>query len=356
MSGWTEKELVELQHELRQRYLDSCGKSADQLDDDKEDFDSLMKALKKCSTLESLCDELDVSPKIARDTVRRAREAGYSVCLEDGCIGKQPRAASDGEMVVKIPDPVAEWSSFAVASDLHIGSKHHLCANLEDFVERAYVSGVRTILVPGDWFDGVYKFSIWEQSHRGFAEQVQEGVATLPKRPGLSWVGILGNHDETFESGSGIDACESIMGSFRSRGRDDVQIVGSRGSYVRLVSDKIPRGVLVELWHPKGCPAYSISYKPQRHVEQYPVGQKPDVCLVGHFHQAGYFTFRGVHCLQAGTFQGGQSSFGKSIGGAPSIGGWICHYGMTEGGTIRSFSPEWIAYYEKEEPRSIGLG
>ena len=355
MHKWTEQELVELQQELRQRYLASVGGATVAPDEEKENFDDLLKALGKCSTFEALCDELDLSPKLVRGMIARAKEAGYAICLEDGCVGKGPKD-SNGELVIKTPAPVAEWSSFAVASDLHIGSKHHLQANLEDFVDKAYVSGVRTILVPGDWFDGVYKFSIWEQSHRGFNEQVLRGVETLPKRPGLSWVGILGNHDETFETNSGIDAGESIMGAFRSHGRNDVQIVGSRGSYVRLVSEQIPRGVLVELWHPKGCPAYSISYKPQRHVEQYPVGQKPDICLVGHFHQAGYFTFRGVHCLQAGTFQGGNSSFGKSIGGAPSIGGWICHYGITAGGTLRSFSPEWIAYYEKEEPRSIGLG
>jgi hypothetical protein len=206
--------------------------------------------------------------------------------------------------------------------------------------------------------DGVYKFSIWEQSQRGFDEQILEAIDILPALPGLKWVTILGNHDETFADKSGIDVSSSMMGSFRAYGREDLLCVGARGAYVRLMGSDTEnsRGLLCELHHPKGSPAYSISYKPQRHVEQYPPGQKPDVYISGHFHQIGYILYRGVHCLQAGTFQGGRSAYGKSLGGAPSIGGWIVKYGLTPEGTVRPFVPEMLPYYEIEEPRSISLG
>jgi hypothetical protein len=73
-------------------------------------------------------------------------------------------------------------------------------------------------------------------------------------------------------------------------------------------------------------------------------------------HRQMYFTTRGVHAFASGCWQGGQSSFGKSLGGAPDIGSWIIEYTLTEGGTVRSVKPEWVAYYETETVRSVELG
>lgn len=49
------------------------------------------------------------------------------------------------------------------------------------------------------------------------------------------------------------------------------------------------------------------------------------------------------------------ASFAKSLRSAPAIGSWIVEYSLTREGTIRDFSPTWVAYYEKESPREVAL-
>lgn len=305
--------------------------------------------------LESLCDKLDMSPAKVRALVDEARASGYQLDIAGSMIGRRPSDVPDDECLVQMPQSVDSRQVFAIASDLHIGSKHFMREALEDFVSKAYARGARTILCPGDMLDGVYKFSVWEQRERGFEEQASAAVAELPQRPGMTWHMILGNHDETFERDSGMSVGHALVDTFKRFGRNDLVCHGARGAYLRLKNESERRGLIVELWHPKGTPGYAVDYKLRRHIEGYSVSQKPDVLAVGHFHQHGYFCTRGVHGLACGTFQGGKSNFGKSLGGAPAIGGWIVDYALTADGTVREFSPTWVAYYENESPREIGL-
>lgn len=318
-------------------------------------FDDLMAAVRKGpATIEDLCNRLDLSPNRLRALVSQAYTAGLSVEIHGDHIGRRPPVESmhDDERPVRMPAPVKGRNMYAVASDIHIGNKHHLKDELEDFVERAYARGVRTVLCPGDLLDGVYRHSVWEQSHRGFDEQVREAARSLPKRPGMSWHFILGNHDQTFEDSCGLDVGRAIADTFRSEGRTDWTYHGSRGAYLRLASPG-ERGIVVEMWHPAKGGAYALSYKMQNHIRDYAVGAKPDCLLVGHWHQQCYFVSRGVHAMSCGTWQGGRSAYGRSLGGSPSIGGWVVEYATTADGTVREFCPTWNAYYETETARDV---
>lgn len=318
-------------------------------------IDALLAAVKRGPvTLHDLCDALDVSPSRARALVERARGEGYRVDLDGDHVGVRPATArTDADHVVM---PAGERQRFAVISDIHFGSTHHLGHYLEDFIDHVYALGVRVVLCPGDFLDGVYEHSVWEQDARGFKEQCDAAIRGLPQRPGMSFHAICGNHDETFAKKSGVDVGATIEQSFRAAGRHDLTFHGERGAYLRLASPTCKRGLIVELWHPLKGPAYALTYKMQKHVEAYAPGSKPDVLLVGHWHQAAFFTTRGVFAMSCGTFQGGGSSFGKALGGSPTIGGWVIEYAQTEHGTVRDFSPTWRAYYEREEVRDVGLG
>lgn len=320
-----------------------------------EQFDALLAAVKKGPvSLEGLCDRLDMSPGKLRALVSDARDAGLSVEIDGSHIGRPPRQESshEDEAQIRMPAPINGRQMFAVCSDIHVGSKHHLADYLEDFVERAYVRGVRKILCPGDLLDGVYKHSVWEQTHRGFDEQVREAARTLPRRPGLSWEFIIGNHEQTFEDSCGLDVGRAIVDTFRSEGRHDWTYHGARGAYLRLVAPG-ERGMVVEMWHPKKGTGYALSYGMQNHIRDYAVGAKPDCLLVGHWHQQCYFVSRGVHAMSCGTWQGGKSSYGRSLGGSPAIGGWVVDYATTKDGTVREFTPTWNAYYENEAARDV---
>jgi predicted phosphodiesterase len=305
---------------------------------------------------EAVCDLLGMAPAKTRDFITRAIERGYRINIDGDHVGVPPHASPVEEQTVAVED-AGKLQMFAAVGDIHFGSKHHMGPQFKDFCSLAYKRGVRQFLHVGDLLDGVYSHSMWEQSARGFEEQVAVAIKELPQWPDATWHFIQGNHDETLGEKSGLDVGRAIEQAFVAAGRTDLKYHGARGAYLRLKPPDERRGLLVELWHPrdKGN-AYALTYHIQKKIEGYAPGTKPDVLLVGHCHTSVYVPVRGVHAISCGCFQGGQSSFGKSLAGSPSIGSWIVRYAMTPGGTVRRFSQEWISYQEVETIRDVGLG
>ena len=324
-----------------------------------EDLELLITATRKPRPFEEICDELDLSPRATRELIDEARTRGYRIELTGMQVGRRPAETSLDEQIVPFAqvDQSGEWRRFAAVGDVHIGSKHFKREQFIDFVNIAYAEGVRNFLQVGDLLDGVYHHSIWEQTQRGFEEQVAEAAEVIPRLDGARWDFIAGNHDETFGEKSGLDAGRAIVQAFAAAGRNDFTYHGARGAYLRLKANDGERGLLVEMWHPRDkANAYALSYRQQKKIEKYQPGQKPDILLTGHWHQSFYFETRGVHALSVGCWQGGQSSFGKALGGAPSIGSWIVEYAMTSKGAVRRLKPAWIGYQEVETVRDVQLG
>ena len=307
-------------------------------------------------TIEELCDKFDFAPKRVKALIEAARVAGYRIAAKGDKVGYVPPEPLRFEK--KLVAPAGAEEVFAVISDLHVGSRYCLEDQLRDFILRAHKEdGVRQFFLGGDNVDGCYRHSRWEESHHGFDAQATRLAQVLPgKKDGIDvrYDGIIGNHDETFEKESGMDVGRALMDIFRREGREDFHMHGARGAYLRY-APKGGRGVLVELWHPLGGGAYAVSYKLQRHVEEYGVGQKPDFLFAGHWHQQCYVVRRGVHAFSAGTWHGGAGSFSKALGGAQAIGGWVVRYKQTKEGALRDVTPTWRAYYEQESIRELGL-
>jgi len=304
-------------------------------------------------SLEAICDKLGVHPAKARALVDEAKAKGFRVELDGSFVGQAPPPDPSVETTIRMPAPVANKHMIALIGDPHIGSKHHMKGEFLDFVGTAYERGVRTFPCVGDLMDGVYSFSLYEQVQRGFEEQCQAAIEEIPRLEGAYWPWILGNHDETFESKSGMSVISAANAMFRDAGRTDVECVGSRGKILRLKAPGEKRGVSLELWHPKKGAGYALTYTMQNHIRDYPVGRKPDILAVGHWHTSVYFNTRGVHAFACGSWQGGGSSFGKSLGGAPAIGSWIVEYSLTEAGTLREVNPVWRSYFEYEDEHLV---
>lgn len=295
-----------------------------------------------------LCDRLDVSPKKCRQLVERAQSAGVTIDVTHEHVQFRPSEPSSETKDTGVAASGAR-QVVGVISDTHLGSKYCLRAQLSDFVHHAYDRGAREILHAGDVLDGRYRHGMFELTHSGIELQTQDLLDTLPRLPGLTYHGITGNHDQTFSDEVGMDPGDYIEWYFKQHGRTDIKFYGVRGAYLKI------RGAIVELWHPKKSPGYSLSYQLQNHVRDYGVGQKPDILIAGHWHIAVYLEQRGVHALAGGTFQGGGSAFSKSLGGAPSIGGTVLSWEVTDKRTLRRFTVERSAYYEREEVRELVL-
>ena len=294
-----------------------------------------------------LCDLLDLSPSKTTALIEEARAAGVSVHTEHGQVGIKRDVGDDRIRQVGIAPVVGQRQTVGVISDLHLGSKYCLRAQLADFVRHCYERGAREILCPGDVLDGMYRHGIWEVSHSGLAAQARDLLEVLPRLPGLSYRCITGNHDETFEEAGGFGVGPYLERLFRENGRTDLHFYGRRSAFLRV------GGAVFHLWHPRGSASYAKSYKLQKVIEKYSSGEKPHVLLVGHFHQFCHVYERGVHGFLCPTFQGGGSAFGNSLGGAPTMGGMVLSWDLTEHGTMRNLAHEYRAYFEVERPHNL---
>jgi predicted phosphodiesterase len=312
--------------------------------DPADHFDDLIKLIRGGPrTVRELANALDLSPLRVESMISAANAAGYDVHASADVIGRKPAI----DTPVEIAQPTSGWQLIGVISDLHAGSKYCMRAQLRDFVLDAYSLGVREILCPGDMLDGCYRHGRWELTHHGIDAQCDDLFELLPHCDGLSYHAIEGNHDDTFRDGSGLDVSRYIMARAQAAGRDDLHVYGGREATLRV------RGATINLWHPGGGISYAKSYRAQRYVQSNYGPHKPDIVLIGHFHQFNHCDERGVQAICCPTFQGAGSRFSKMLGGSTALGGLLLAWRLTDTGTLRDFNLTRRAYFENEAPSIV---
>lgn len=298
---------------------------------------------KKPIDFNTLCDKLNLPPAKTQKVIDEAEKLGVRVHVEHNHVGIRMPEPDDKVQPVGVVPVVGKRQKVAVISDTHLGSKYCLREQMKEFIHHAYEQGVREVLHPGDVLDGCYKHGMWEVSHSGLDEQARDLFETLPKLPGLNYRCITGNHDFTFTEQIGADVGDYLSSYFKQRGRNDLHFYGNRGAFLKV------NGAVVHLWHPRSGAGYARSYAIQKHIEKYSSSEKPQILLTGHWHVFVHCFERGVHGIACPTFQGGGSAFSKSLGGAPAIGGLLLSWDLTAHGTMRAFSLEYRAYFEREK-------
>lgn len=333
---------------IRVNQRGECLEDMRRSDGDAARLEALLKATRRSVQFARLCDVLDLSPAKVRKLVTEAQTLGYTINVAGNDIGwQEPEPANDPLDVVAQAD--GDWTRVAIASDWHAGSKYCLRHYIDDFLKLARDwCGERTIILSaGDQVDGAYDHGKWELTHHGLEEQIDDFLDIYKPRPGQDLFYIDGNHDQTFWNATGYPTGKALEEAARARGRTDLHYLGARGATITI------GGVKIALWHPKPKKSYALSYPLQNYIRDIPLGRKPDILLAGHWHARQYFEQRGVHAFGCPCFQGGGSAFGKSLGGAPSIGGWLLAWRKTEHGTLRDIEMKPISYYEVEQVREV---
>lgn len=301
---------------------------------------------RKSASLAELCNEMDLSPKHVEMLVKLAREKDYQISMptDDRIALTLQAPAIDRLAVRRLPiEPIQGHIRIAAAGDLHFGSKMHRGECLRDFIDLAYDDyGVRTVFVPGDVFAGInmYPGQLNEVETWAMEGQVKLVVDGLPRKPGLSYETIGGNHDESYTKASGANVLKTVASL-----RPDVKYHGFYSALFDLVVPDSRVPIKMELHHPDKAGSYAITYHLQKEIEQIPSGMKPQVLLMGHTHQAAMLPdYRGVAALYCGCFED-QTLFLKRKHINPHIGGWILDLGVSAGGTLRSLTMTWVRYY-----------
>ncbi len=210
---------------------------------------------------------------------------------------------------------------FAVLSCTQIGSKYQQITNLARFYHYCQEEyGIKLFLHCGDLVDGerVYKGHIRELFLHGADAQIDYVCNNYPlAKDGAKTMIIVGNHDDSFIKGAGINPVRRI-----SEQRGDIEYIGIYGAYPRINHPKIGKRSLY-IHHGEGGCSYARSYKLQKYIEQFSPEQKPHTYFCGHFHASCYLPdYRNVDGFLVPCFQS-QTPYLKRKQLAPVIGGFI---------------------------------
>jgi len=303
--------------------------------------DVLVKLRASPCKLEELSNILDRGQDTIRDCIEELKQKGFAIyeAAERVSVPATPPIVT--REVPPLWDKSARRIKWASGSDLHYGSKYVQKTAIKHFVKRAYEGfGIKHILWSGDIVAGqhMYRGQEYDLYAHGVDEQVDDVANSLPMYDGLTHYVMGGNHDASFFRKSGVDILIKLASI-----RKDIIHCGWASVDVPLTEN-----VYVKMWHPRGSPAYAVSYRGQKYAEQIAFDELLKLVFrdgdlqsavrmlqVGHFHVVGGpFTQGPIEVFNAGGFEG-QNSYLKELGRIPTVGGYIFEAEITEDGVMR---------------------
>jgi DNA polymerase II small subunit/DNA polymerase delta subunit B len=231
---------------------------------------------------------------------------------------------------------------FGLCGDTQFGNLHSAPELLHAYLKTCRAEGISTVLHTGDVLDGwkVYRGQEFDLVAVGLDKQL-EIVERQPSVDGVEVKFITGNHDLSFKNLAGANIGSLIEKAREENGKDWVHLGDEQGR-VKFVN-KEGRSYEVMLMHPGGGTAYALSYKPQKLVESFEGGRKPNMLAIGHFHKSEFIpAYRNVAIVQTGCFEW-QTEFMARMGLAAHVGGWLVE--VTPGENYNRVRAEFIAFY-----------
>ena len=285
-------------------------------------------------TGEDISREINCGPEESAAILADLGERGYNVV--DGVVS---RVASGRRATVE--HFYGDVVRFGVVSDTHIGNHH----SMEDELHEAYAvfeqEGIDRVYTAGNLVDGekTYAGQEYEINVMGVDNVVTNLARVWPQVPGITTYHIASStcHEGYYLKSAGI-----LLGKLIESERPDMVYLGlDEADVVLHPGERKPR---LRLIHPGGGTGYADSYRPQKIVESYAGGDKPDILVVGHYHKAGYYPIRDVDVIQAGCLER-QTPFMRKRSLRAVLGFWIVEARFTEHGSLRRFNSEFFKYH-----------
>jgi predicted phosphodiesterase len=305
----------------------------------------IARRIKKPITAVKLAETMHSTENDVLAVINDMEECGYIIMRRGSTIqlGKSAEQSSAG-IVIKNhfhDKPI----SFGVIADMHLCSKAErldvLNAAYDTFAER----GINTVFCPGNYVDGECRFNTHELKAHGIADQCQYCIDHWPSRPGIKTYFVDGDdHEGWFQQREGMEFGRYLMLEANAQGRTDLVYMGYMESDFEL---KAPKGsAIIKVIHAGGGSSYAFSYSSQKLAESFQGGEKPAVCIIGHYHKQEYCFPRNVHCVQAGCTQD-QTRFMRKRKLAAHVGFCIITLQQDIKGSISRFSPEFFPFWDR---------
>lgn len=229
---------------------------------------------------------------------------------------------------------------FGIISDTHFGSKHHRREELEKCVDLMVNEGIKNILCPGDLLEGnnVYPGQLHDLSAVTEDDQLQEAIMGLPLLPkGSRYFWISGNHDLIWlKRNTGSDPLVAF-----DLARRDVVYLGKHSCYIKAA----PK-VNIQMVHPMKGSTMTVSYAAQKFIDGLVPENRPNISLFGHWHNTGYFSYKGVRMELCPSFQGANELSVRN-GWSNIVGGKIVEIDLNKEGGIQRYNSSEYTFGEK---------
>ncbi|GEM_PF-694836 len=329
-----------IEEELRFNLVDILQ----QKNKDKEKIISVL-SQKKIS-VEQLAAKIKKPFDYVRFIIDELKNERYNIVERDGFIGISKDAEVGGYRRIDLSKFENKIYRLGFTSDNHLNSIFERLDVLHALYDLFEKEGITEVYNAGNWIDGEASFNRYELKNHGATKQIEYFVNMYPQRKGITTYFIAGDdHEGWYFKDRGINIGEYAQMKAEQKGRHDLVYLGYVEADVDLVAKE--GKAKMRIMHPGGGSAYAVSYSPQKMIESFQGGEKPNILALGHFHKADYMFYRDVHALQLGTTQD-QSTFMRKKKIQASLGGWIVEFQQSKDGAIHRFKPEWITFFNKE--------
>ncbi|MBR6950044.1 MAG: hypothetical protein IKH54_07665 [Bacilli bacterium] len=256
----------------------------------KELEDKLLELLKRESSLEKVCEMLELNEYEALALVKYIQDSGINIVVnarDDDIymINRGDFELEDNKPYEFHTDKNNEFKFVAIA-DTRFGSKYQQLSILNDIYEKADELGYKNVFLCGNISNGLYDISNM-YSETSFLDDTQRQIDYIlenyPKIDGMKTYLVNGKTDSKH-----LKKNITSIGKKLAEGRDDFVYLGNLSANVKIdnAAMQILAGNLGK--------TYTVSYRPQQQIDSYRSEDKPDILLMGGYLQMEKFTYRGV--------------------------------------------------------------
>ena len=331
---------------------DDTAKQLDRLKDESDPVAQLAEkvraALKRGPlTLAELSSKLDRGVNVIESAVEWLTANNYNVRIAGSAVEAPSDLPAGGEIRIDPKLYRGRKFKFGFITDNHMCSKYErldVANALYDLYEEAEIP---IVFNAGNILDGRCRFNQFDlipgcESMEG---QINYFTQHYPQRKNILTKFIAGDdHEGWWAQREGVDIGRLMESRAADAGREDLEYIGYLEADVLL---KAPKGeTWIRVMHPGGGSAYAISYAPQKIVESFQGGEKPNILLIGHYHKMDFCYPRNVFCISGGCTQD-QTPFMRKKKLEAHVGGWLCEAELADDGHVSRLRAEFVPFYDK---------
>ncbi|MBR6949997.1 MAG: hypothetical protein IKH54_07430 [Bacilli bacterium] len=311
--------------------------------------DRLFSNIKNGEELSVVLERLGMSQLKFGGLLEEFAAKGYDISTveEDGkiVISKKKKTGVPKQKMKPDMDELTKISETWI-SDTHLCNEAQQLHMVNKIYQETAKRGIKTVRHFGDISDGDYQNRPehrYELFRLGLARQLKYLVQYYPKVEGVKTILIDGNHDLTHNKNGG-----AILGELLAQYRDDIVWAGSEFAMVHPYDDEGNEvKTNIEMLHPGGGCASSLSYRSQKLIDKMEPGVKPNVLGQGHFHQSHFLSYRNVialllPCLTA------KSDFAIRQGLENTMGAYFINMYVNSKGEVEMFEFEEKRFTQKD--------